>query len=103
MRRDVLRRVSPTALHSDPGPAQSNVGRRIETTPSARGSRAPSSIAGVPTATSTTSRSRGVIDRARAQQNAPDAGYITDVDNENDLASFVSGRIGDEIWTRMFS
>lgn len=102
------------SLHSHPSTVQNDV--NMETAPSTRTPCTSSSTSkNVPTAASGNSRGRGVIDRARVQLNAaanavsspppPSAlntsdpsplGLITDLENENDLNSFLSGGIGDE-------
>ncbi|KAJ7133070.1 hypothetical protein C8R44DRAFT_849351 [Mycena epipterygia] len=118
-RRDVDAQTPPsTALHSHPGTARCDVNAQTAPSISVVGPhplRASSSQReDVPAAASSPSCGRGVIDRARVQPNvAPDVvsappvpfalnmpdtslGFITDIENENDLTSFLSGGIGEE-------
>jgi hypothetical protein len=106
--------VTQTA-HSHPDAARHNISQTIPSVhplPALASQRADATAA---TAASSTSRGRSVIDRARVQQNAvPDTvsvlpplsasntletsplGFITDVENQNDFTSFVSGGLGNE-------
>ncbi|KAJ7689307.1 hypothetical protein B0H17DRAFT_1135117 [Mycena rosella] len=107
--------VAQTALHSHPGATQHNIAQMappLHPPPDSASQRADAATAA---GASSTSRARSVIDRARVQQNAvPDAvsvllplsasntldtsplGFITDLENQNDFTSFVSGGLGNE-------